>query len=38
MSKTNLLDKAKIKSVASRMQNLNEKYFDKAMATGYTIH
>ena len=34
MSKSDLLDKAKIESVASRMQNLNEKYFDKAMATG----
>jgi len=34
MSKNDLLDKAKIESVASRMQNLNEKYFDKAMATG----
>ena len=34
MSKSDLLDKANIESVASRMQNLNEKYFDKAMATG----
>lgn len=34
MSKSELLEKANIESVTTRMQSLNEKYFDKAMATG----